>query len=70
MYDGAVDPERKNNLWSPVEGDHGARGAFSDRSRDGSPQLWANTHLGTVAGVALTALGAVAAAYAWLRARA
>lgn len=64
QYDGAADPERPNNLWQPVPGDHGAHGAFDERATDTSYQLWADTHrkwiaLG-VAGVAAIA-GAVAA---------
>ena len=62
------DPDRPHNLWEPVDGpgggDHGAHGAFDDRSRDSSWHLWLNTHRPTVAlaGGALAALavGAVA----------
>jgi NAD(P)-dependent dehydrogenase (short-subunit alcohol dehydrogenase family) len=62
------DPNRPHNLWEPVDGpgggDHGAHGAFDHRARDGSWQLWANTHRPTLAlaGGALAALvaGAVA----------
>jgi NAD(P)-dependent dehydrogenase (short-subunit alcohol dehydrogenase family) len=53
QYDGPVDPDRQNNLWSPVPGDFGAHGDFDNRARDFSPQLWATTHRGLVlAGVA------------------
>ncbi len=57
-----VDPNRPNNLWEPVAGDHGAHGIFDDRSKDFSPQAWANTHPGTAA---LVGLGLLAGA-AWL----
>ena len=53
------DPERPNNLWSPVGGDHGAQGRFGERARTSSPQLWLATHrraLSAVAGVSLAAL--------------
>lgn len=57
-----VRPERRDNLFAPVPGDHGARGPFSERSRDRSLQLWAATHrraLGlAAAGAAGVALGA------------
>jgi NAD(P)-dependent dehydrogenase (short-subunit alcohol dehydrogenase family) len=38
------DPDRSANLWRPVEGDHGAHGAFDGRSHPRSVQLWATTH--------------------------
>jgi NAD(P)-dependent dehydrogenase (short-subunit alcohol dehydrogenase family) len=47
--DGLADPDRPNNLWTPVPGDHGAHGDFDGRSKERSPQLWANTHRGLVA---------------------
>src|SRR3989442_3452369 len=37
-----VEPDRRDNLWTPVPGDHGAHGTFDDRASDSSPQLWAN----------------------------
>lgn len=53
------DPNRPDNLWNPVPGDHGAHGAFDDRARKHSSELWAEIHpalfvlggLGLVAGV-------------------
>ena len=44
MTDEPEDPTRPNNLWEPVPGDHGAHGAFDDRSRRWSWQLWADLH--------------------------
>jgi NAD(P)-dependent dehydrogenase (short-subunit alcohol dehydrogenase family) len=44
QYDGAEDPNRPNNLWQPVPGDHGAHGAFDARARNWSPQLWTSQH--------------------------
>src|SRR5437870_4197318 len=40
--DEPVEADRRDNLWSPVPGDHGAHGTFDDRASDSSPQLWAN----------------------------
>ncbi|HEX8099325.1 MAG TPA: SDR family oxidoreductase [Actinomycetota bacterium] len=39
-----VDSDRAENLWEPVSGDHGARGAFDDKAHDQSVQLWATKH--------------------------
>ena len=57
-------PDRPNNLYAPVDqdADHGAHGAFDDRARDFSWQLWANTHRGAVTAAAggIAALAALA----------
>ena len=39
-------PNRPNNLWHPVDEDHdhGAHGAFDDRAKNKSWQLWVDTH--------------------------
>ncbi len=50
--DEPADPGRPNNLWEPVPGDHGAHGAFDERSWGNSPQLWLTTHRWAVAAVA------------------
>ena len=44
QYDGEEDPNRPDNLWQPVPGDHGAHGAFDARARSWSPQLWTSEH--------------------------
>jgi hypothetical protein len=50
--DRPVDPHRRDNLWNPLPGDHGAHGRFGTRSSDYSVQTWINEHLPTtVAGV-------------------
>ena len=65
-YDGQqtgepADPSRLNNLWHPIETDHGAHGRFDSKSRSWSLQWWTNTHrgllgaMGIVAGLALFA---------------
>lgn len=56
QYDGAEDPNRANNLWQPVPGDHGAHGAFDKRARTWSPQFWASEHRGWIA-VAAAVIG-------------
>lgn len=48
--------DRPDNLFTPIEGDQGAQGRFSDRARSRSPALWATEHrnwllLGAVAGL-------------------
>lgn len=55
-------PDRPNNLWDPVAGDHGAHGTFDAQSWDFSPQFWGATHKWlTFAGVAAVAVGVGAA---------
>jgi hypothetical protein len=55
-------PDRVDNLWEPVAGDHGAHGAFSARARPRSLQLWLSMHrrwLALAAAGVLTALATV-----------
>jgi len=56
------DPRRPHNLWSPVDGDHGARGAFGERARDRSPQAWLATHRVTSTALAIATLTGLALA--------
>ena len=64
--DRPVDPDRRDNLWEPVDADqdHGAHGPYAGRARARSPQLWATTHrtklLAGAAGVASLAATATA----------
>jgi short-subunit dehydrogenase len=44
QYDGRANPNRPNNLYKPVAGDHGAHGDFDDRAHSHSIELWAETH--------------------------
>src|SRR5437773_4187153 len=44
-----ADPNRSNNLWNPLPGDHGVCGRFGDRTSQISPQTWINEHLTLVA---------------------
>jgi NAD(P)-dependent dehydrogenase (short-subunit alcohol dehydrogenase family) len=64
MTDEPADPDRPNNLWEPLSGDHGAHGVFDERSIDTSIQLWLTKHrrlLGIVGG-GLAALAGLALA--------
>lgn len=38
------DKNRKNNLYEPIPGDHGAHGPFGKKSLKFSPQVWATLH--------------------------
>jgi len=58
------------NLWGPVDGDHGARGIFSDDALDGSPQTWAIAHRRAVTAGGAALLGVAAASAAALLGRA
>ncbi len=52
------DPNRTNNLWEPIPGDHGAHGTFDAQAWDFSPQTWALTHHWlTLAGMAAVTVG-------------
>jgi NAD(P)-dependent dehydrogenase (short-subunit alcohol dehydrogenase family) len=42
--DEPIAPGRPSNLWQPVPGPYAARGAYSERAHDTSPQLWASMH--------------------------
>jgi len=50
------DPNRPDNLWKPVPGDHGAHGTFDNRARKSSSQLLIDLHrLGIGLGLAAVA---------------
>ena len=57
-----IEPNRPNNLWEPVAGDHGAHGIFDDQSSVFSPQLWANMNRGWLTALAGLGLAGVACA--------
>ncbi len=44
LTDEPVSPNRQDNLWNPVPGDHGAHGPFDDQAHAHAPLLWADTH--------------------------
>jgi NAD(P)-dependent dehydrogenase (short-subunit alcohol dehydrogenase family) len=54
-----VQPDRKDNLFEPVAGDHGAHGSFDDEAVDSSAELWVTEHKKELG---LAALGAAAVA--------
>jgi hypothetical protein len=51
------DPHRPDNLWKPVDGDHGAHGPFDDRAKRRSLQLWMTTHRRSLAAATIGLLG-------------
>jgi short-subunit dehydrogenase len=59
--DKPADPNRPDNLYKPLPGDHGAHGAFDERSRSWSAEAWAEEHRGVLA----AGLGLAAAATAY-----
>ena len=58
--DEPVEPNRRDNLWEPVPGDHGAHGRFDERASASSPQLWVNMNRNwlMIAGAGLAGLAA------------
>jgi NAD(P)-dependent dehydrogenase (short-subunit alcohol dehydrogenase family) len=44
QYDGSADPQRPDNLYAPLAGDHGAHGDFDQCSASRSLQLWWSQH--------------------------
>jgi short-subunit dehydrogenase len=59
--DQPVNGDRSDNLFAPVEGDHGAHGRFERGSRRRSPLLWLGKHRRAIGAAALAGMGAVAA---------
>jgi hypothetical protein len=57
------DPNRRDNLWDPLPGDHGPHGRFDDRAFQSSVQAWLNERLPAVAAAAL--VGGALATLAW-----
>ena len=55
--DEPIAPDRRNNLWEPVPGDHGAHGRFDSTARTWSPQLDASLNRGWIAAGAIAAAG-------------
>ncbi|WP_114781265.1 SDR family oxidoreductase [Botryobacter ruber] len=51
------DPNRKNNLYEPIPGDHGAHGTFDEQAIDFSPQVWMNLHRKELLSTALAFTG-------------
>lgn len=60
------DPERPDNLWGPVKGDHGAHGTFDQRAHESSWELKASLGRHWIAaGVAMLAASLVLASRRW-----
>jgi NAD(P)-dependent dehydrogenase (short-subunit alcohol dehydrogenase family) len=57
QYDGRENPDRPDNLFHPVAGDHGAHGVFSNRAHDCSWEFWAESHVGLLAAAVIGAAG-------------
>ena len=60
LTDKPASPDRRDNLYEPVGGDHGAHGHFDDDSRNHSAQLWATEHRSWLAAGMLLAAAALA----------
>ena len=54
--DEPIEPDRRDNLYDPVPGDHGAHGTFDKRARSGSIEWWLSRNRGPI----LLALGGAA----------
>ncbi len=64
--DEPANPDRPNNLWEPLPGDHGAHGRFAPRSWNSSVQTWANEHAATLAGAVVAGTALMWGARRWL----
>jgi NAD(P)-dependent dehydrogenase (short-subunit alcohol dehydrogenase family) len=60
-----ADPDRPDNLWAPLPGDHGAHGRFAARTTRTSPQTWANEHLAVAIGLFMGGAALVWSAARW-----
>ncbi len=54
--DRPLPPGRKDNLYMPVPGDHGAHGRFDERASSSSWQYWLTTHRWAMVAAAIVAL--------------
>lgn len=52
LLDEPADPNKPDNFWKPLSGDHGAHGPFDRMAHRFSPQLWATKHRGVLLGIA------------------
>lgn len=62
-----ADPDKPDNFWRPLPGDHGSHGRFDDQSRRFSPQLWASEHRTGLWAAALTGAALWAISRGWSR---
>jgi len=65
--DEPIEPGRRDNLYGPLDGDHGAHGRFDDRAHTRSLQSWIDRRRGALGVSALALFGVVRA---WSRSRA
>jgi hypothetical protein len=65
----AIKHDRRDNLYDPLPGDHGAHGTFDARARSTSVEWWLSKHRSSLMATAVAAL-ALTAGGAWLRWRA
>jgi NAD(P)-dependent dehydrogenase (short-subunit alcohol dehydrogenase family) len=61
QQDGLEDPNRPNNLWDPLPGDHRAHGAFDFGAKDRSVELWMETHPRLLIAAAAAGVGTLTA---------
>jgi NAD(P)-dependent dehydrogenase (short-subunit alcohol dehydrogenase family) len=68
QYDGSEDPNRPDNLYDPLPGDHGAHGAFDSRAKSWSGEAAAEEHSGALfAGLAVALTASIWCIYKKLR---
>jgi len=65
FLDQPIAPDRQDNLYEPVPGDHGAHGIFGDRAKDDSAELWVAEHPAWTAAAAGGILALLGGALAW-----
>jgi NAD(P)-dependent dehydrogenase (short-subunit alcohol dehydrogenase family) len=56
-----VEPDRPNNLYEPVPGEHATHGNFDHNAKSRSPLLWLSEHRSVVAGAVAAGLAGLAA---------
>jgi NAD(P)-dependent dehydrogenase (short-subunit alcohol dehydrogenase family) len=66
MADTPVEHDRPDNLFTPVDGGHGAHGRFDTRAHRRNPQFWVSTHR---AGIGATAAALGVGGAVWRRVR-
>ncbi|MGH8316604.1 MAG: SDR family oxidoreductase [Steroidobacteraceae bacterium] len=64
-----IEPNRRDNLWQSVPGDHGAHGRFAERSSATSRGLWLTTHRKLLVSLCAVGAGLVCLAASRLSAR-
>jgi NAD(P)-dependent dehydrogenase (short-subunit alcohol dehydrogenase family) len=67
--DEPADPDRPDNLWEPLPGDHGVHGRFDDRARPWSVAAWLLRHRAAGALSALAIAAAASFGVSWVLAR-